>query len=47
MNRSRQKNQKSFAGRAAIFFGINNGINDRRKMRSIINPASYEKNAIR
>jgi hypothetical protein len=27
MNRSRRKNQKSFAGRAAISFVINNGIN--------------------
>jgi hypothetical protein len=30
MNSSRQKNRKSFAGRAAISFKINNGINYRR-----------------
>jgi hypothetical protein len=47
MKRSRQKNQESFAGRAAISFVINNGINHRRNFLSIINPASYEKNAIR
>jgi hypothetical protein len=47
MNRRAKKNQKSFAGRAAISFGINNGINDRRNLLSNINPASYEKNAIR
>jgi len=47
MNCRRTKIQKSFAGRAVIFFGINNGTTKPAELLSTINPAKYEKNANR